>query len=82
MGKMRFELDRAGVRALLQSKAMGDVLTEYAAEVAGRAGDGFAVSNPYKGQKRLNVEVAAITEEAEQACLEDNVLLKALGVRQ
>lgn len=80
MGNMRFELDREGVRALLLGDEMGEVLTAYAAEVAGRAGEGFAISNPHRGRNRLNVEVEAVTEEAREACYEDNALLIALGV--
>lgn len=79
MSNVKIELNREGVRELLRSAEMEDCLMEQAAAVAGRAGDGFAISAPYRGRNRLNVSVSAATREAMAACLEDNALLRALG---
>jgi hypothetical protein len=79
MSKVKIELNREGVRELLCSAEMGEICMEQATAVAGRAGEGFAISGPYTGRNRVNVSVGAVTEEAYQDCLENNTLLKALG---
>lgn len=73
MNKIKFELNRAGVRELMQSKEMQNILISYANKVSARAGEGYDV---YIGRNRANVQVA--TEAAEQDNFENNTLLKAL----
>lgn len=73
MSKTKFELNRAGVRDLMQSKEMQDVLAQYARQVQARAGDGYDV---FVGETRANVSVR--TKEAEQDNFENNTLLKSL----
>ena len=73
---LKFELNKKGVRELLKSQEMVDVLMSYADRVAENAGDGF---NSYIGRNRANVSVAASTPEAEKKNYKDNTLIKALG---
>lgn len=76
MGNLeKFVLDRAGVRELMQSQEMQDVLVEYASQVADRAGDGYSV---YVGITRANVSVRTETEEAMADNLDHNTLEKAI----
>lgn len=78
MSKVRFELNRAGVRELMQSPEMVSVCTQYANAVRARAGDGYEVSS-YVGKNRANASVIATTYEARRDNYENNTLLKALG---
>lgn len=71
---IRFELNRQGVRELLKSQEMTDVLVGYAGQVASVAGAGYDV---HVGSNRVNVSV--VTREAEQDNLDNNTLLKAAG---
>lgn len=76
MGNLqKFVLDRAGVRELMQSQEMQDVLVEFASQVAERAGDGYDV---YIGTTRANVSVMTATEEAVSDNLDYNTLEKAI----
>lgn len=74
-----FKLNEQGIRGLMQSSEMQAVLMEYAQQVQARAGEGYGIS-PYVGQTRANVSVFAETKEAYQDNMENNTLLKALGV--
>ena len=76
MGNLqKFVLNRAGVRELMQSQEMQDVLVEFASQVAERAGDGYDV---YIGVNRANVSVVTATEEAAADNLDHNTLEKAI----
>lgn len=75
MSDFKFVLDRAGVRELMQSQEMQDVLVDFAGQVAGRAGDGYDV---YVGTNRANVSVMTATEEAMADNLDHNTLEKAI----
>lgn len=76
MGNLqKFVLDRTGVRELMQSQEMQDVLVEFASQVAERAGDGYDV---YIGTTRANVSVMTATEEAAADNLDHNTLEKAI----
>ena len=77
MSKLKFELDRAGVRGLLQSGEMEAVCRGYANQVRNRAGEGYGVST-YTGKTRVNASVYAETPEARRDNFENNTLLKAL----
>ena len=63
MSKVKFKLNRAGVRELMKSQEMLDICTEYATDIRNRAGDGYEVSQ-YKGKNRANASVFAATKEA------------------
>lgn len=76
MSKVRFKLDRGGVRELLRSAS--GVCEEYASAVQGRAGAGYEVTT-YVGVTRANASVYAATVEARRDNYENNTLLKALG---
>ena len=78
MSKVKFELDRAGVRELLQSSAIAGVCLNYANGVRGRAGEGYEVTT-YVGRNRVNASVHAATYEARKDNYDNNTLLKALG---
>lgn len=75
MSKIKFELNRAGVRELMKSQEMGDVLKEYAARIASNAGEGYEV---YQGKNRANVSVKTATDAAAADNLENNTLEKAV----
>ena len=69
MSDFKFVLNRAGVRELMQSQEMQDVLVEFAGQVAENAGDGYDV---YIGTHRANVSVVTATDEAAADNLDHN----------
>ena len=73
----KFELNRAGVKELLQSSQMMAICEQYAKQVAGRAGDGYEVTT-YTGPSRVNASVHAATKEAMKDTYTNNTLVKAL----
>ena len=75
MSDIKFVLNRDGVRELMQSQEMQDVLVEFASQVADRAGDGYDV---YIGVNRANVSVRTATDEAAADNLDHNTLEKAI----
>lgn len=77
MAKLKFELNRDGVRSLLKSKEMMDICSEYANNALGRLGDGYEVST-YSGTNRVNAEVYAETYAAKKENLKSNTILKAV----
>jgi len=77
MAKVRFELNREGVRDLLRSKEMMDVCQEYANNALGKLGDGYEVTT-HTGSNRVNAEVAAVTYAAKKENLSDNTIIKAV----
>ncbi|MCR5006512.1 MAG: hypothetical protein K6A77_11485 [Clostridiales bacterium] len=74
MAKMKFELNRAGVRELMRSAEMQNVLIREAKRMSDAAGEGYDV---YVGQNRANVQVQTMTEEAYNDNLDHNTLEKA-----
>ena len=75
MSDFKFTLNRDGVRELMQSQEMQDVLVEFAGQVAENAGDGYDV---YIGTNRANVSVVTATDEAAADNLDHNTLEKAI----
>ena len=75
MSDFKFVLNREGVRELMQSQEMVDVLTEFADQVATRAGEGYSV---YIGKTRANVSVRTDTDEAAADNLDHNTLEKSI----
>lgn len=80
MSKVRFKLDRAGVRELMQSSEAQNVCMEYATQILNRcpSGLGYEVSSMV-GATRANASVFAATPEARRDNYENNTLLKARG---
>ena len=75
---IRFELNRAGVRELLQSGEMAAIVTSLGGGVASRAGDGY-VAKSVAHKDRVVCYVQAATDKSKKDCLDSNTLLKALG---
>ena len=78
MNKVRFKLNRAGVRELLRSPEMQSVLSGYASVVRDRAGEGYEASTSV-GSNRAYSTVYAETYEAAVDAFDHNTLLKAIG---
>lgn len=76
--KFKFELNRAGVKELMQSSEMKAIVDEYAAAAAKNAGSGFSW-NSQTGKTRIVAEVTADTIRAKIENSKNNTLLKALG---
>lgn len=77
MSSFKFVLNRQGVRELLQSEGMKNVVEEKASGVLNRAGVGFSMDS-YVGKTRVNAMVYPETKEAIYRNLKTNILLKAL----
>lgn len=78
MSKVKFKLNRAGVRDLLRSQEALNICQDYAQQIQSRAGDGYEVTT-YTGANRVNASVHAATQEAIRDNYEHNTLLKARG---
>lgn len=80
MSRVRFKLDRAGVRELMRSPEAQGVVMEYATQIHSRcpAGLGYEISSMV-GANRANASVFAATPEARRDNYENNTLLKARG---
>lgn len=76
MSKVRFELDRAGVRALMRSPEMQAVLKARADTVKDRCGDGYEA---YVAQTRAVAVVETATRQAVDDNSANNTLLKAVS---
>ena len=77
MSKKKLELNRAWVAELLKCKETQDLLTEKAAEIQGRCGDGYE-HDVYVGKTRANAMVQATTYQAKRDNLKNNTILKAV----
>lgn len=80
MSRVKFKLNRAGVRELMQSPEAMSVVTEYANNILSRcpSGLGYEVSTRV-GATRVNASVFAATPEARRDNYNNNTLLKARG---
>lgn len=74
----KFVLNRAGVRELLRSSEMQDVLREAAEAVRANAGDGYSV-DVHVGKNRANASVGTESIQSRADNLRNNTLLRALG---
>lgn len=72
---VRFELNEEGVKQLLMSDEMRNVIASRAAGICERAGDGYNIKY---GRNRVVAFVETDTEEAAQDNLDNNTLLKAV----
>lgn len=77
MAKVKFQLNRSGVRELLKSSEMMSVCQKYANNALSRLGPGYEVTT-YSGKNRVNAEVAAVTYAARKENAENNSILKAV----
>ena len=77
MGDFKFELNRAGVRELMQSPEMMNIVKGYADNARGRLGEGYEVTT-HTGKTRVNAQVAAQTFKARRENNKDNTILKAV----
>ena len=77
MSKVKFELNKQGVRDLMKSSEMAEICTGYANSALGRLGAGYSVST-YTGANRFNAEVFTETYQAKRDNLKNNSILKAV----
>lgn len=75
--KVKFELNRDGVRQLMQSDEMMAVVRSYADKALSSLGADYEVTT-MTGKTRVNAEVKAVTYKAKKDNLENNTILKSL----
>ena len=75
--KIKIELNREGVRQLLQSSEMMNICESYANSARGRLGEGYAVDSRV-GKNRVVVELRAETFRARRDNIKNNSILKSL----
>lgn len=75
--KYKFKLNGAGVRELLQSGEMRNILSAEASRKAQRAGSGYS-SEVRVGQKRAYANIFPSTKEAAHDNYENNTLEKVI----
>ena len=75
--RIKFELNREGVRELMRSAEMTAVCKEYADRSVQSLGAGYEVTTQV-GKNRTNAEVAAVSFKARRENSENNTILKAL----
>ena len=79
MAKLKIELNRKGVRELLQSKEIMEACVSVAKNAASRAGAGYEADNGFVGKTRVSAIVYPSTQEARQDNYQNNTLLKVFG---
>ena len=75
--KVKVELNKEGVRALLRSPEMESICREYAENAVAKLGNGYEVGS-YTGKNRVNASITAVTPEAIRKNLKSNTVLKAV----
>ena len=78
MAKVKIELNSSGIRQLLKSEEMGQMLKQQAEQVRARCGSGYS-TDLYQASSRVIAGVFAETAEAAKQNRRENTLLKALG---
>ena len=78
MSKVKIELNRSGIRQLLKSEEMGQMLKQQAEQVRARCGSGYS-TDLYQASSRVIAGLFAETAEAAKQNSRENTLLKALG---
>lgn len=73
----KFELNRDGVRELMQSDEMLKICKQYANTAMASLGNGYEVSDMV-GKTRVNVQISAETFETRRENLKNNTILKSL----
>lgn len=79
MANFRFELNRAGVKELLNSGEMASMINETAGQVLGRCPDGLYAMKPGKTSQRVKATVGTQGIRGSLDNKRNNTLLKALG---
>ena len=77
MNSMKFKLNTKGVRLLMQSPEMQNILQGYGRQVQANAGSGYGY-NTQVGKRRAITRVYAATPKARRDNNEHNTLLKSL----
>ena len=77
MAKAVIKLNREGVRQMLRSDEAENICRELARKAADKLGDGYEVST-YKGKKRANASIKAVTYQARKDAKRNNTILKAV----
>ncbi len=77
MSKFKFELNRSGVRALMQSTEMQSILKSKANNALNSLGEGYKTDS-YVGKNRANAMVYADSYQAKRDNLKNNSILKAV----
>lgn len=77
MAKVKFVLNRSGVREILRSKEMMDICKEYADKAQQSLGDGYEVTT-HTGTNRVNAMIAAESYAAKRENLKENTIIKAV----
>ena len=75
--KAEFKLNRAGVRSLMQSQEMQNVLQKSASAIKDRCGDGYE-QDIRVGKNRANAMVWAESSKAKRDNADNNTILKAV----
>jgi len=75
MSNFKFELNYQGVRSLLHSSEMREVLRGYGNAIASKAGEGYEIKN----MPTRAIAVSTATPKARKDNLKNNTLLKAMG---
>lgn len=78
MDKVKIELNSSGIRQLLKSEEMGQMLKQQAEQVRAWCGSGYS-TDLYQASSRVIAGVFAETAEAAKQNSRENTLLKALG---
>lgn len=78
MDKVKIELNSSGIRQLLKSEEMEQMLKQQAEQVRARCGSGYS-TDLYQASSRVIAGVFAETAEAAKQNSRENTLLKALG---
>lgn len=74
----KLKINRAGIRALLNSPEISAEVERLAAETAQRAGTGYEAAAPHKTGQRVAVNVYPATREAALDNLDNDTLLKVV----
>ena len=77
MSKFKFELNRSGVRSLMQSEEMQSILKNKANNALNSLGEGYK-SDTYVGKTRANAMVYADTYQAKKDNMKNNSILKVV----
>jgi len=77
MSKLEFELNRAGVAALMKSSEMQKILQRHATRIKNRSGAGYE-QDIYVGKNRANARVWPETTQAQSDNYKNNTLLKSV----
>lgn len=77
MSKITIELNEAGIRELLRSREMGELLTERAAVIADRCGAGYAHDRKMM-PSRVVASVFTDDDAAKKDNAEQNTILRSL----